>query len=179
MANQEQVQRLVNMAGFPDFRWIDPREIVVDQWVRMKCMFGCDSYGRNASCPPNTPSIPECRVFFDTYRLGVIFHIAHTLADPEERHEWSKGINRRLVELEREVFLAGHHKAFMLFMDNCKLCRDCTSTRASCRNKKSARPSPEAMGVDLFATAQKYGLPLEVLPDYTREMNRYAILLIE
>jgi predicted metal-binding protein len=88
-------------------------------------------------------------------------------------------VNRQLLDLEREVFTSGHHKAFMLFMDNCKLCRDCTSTRAACRNKKIARPSPEAMGVDIFATAGKYDYPINVLPDYDQEMNRYAILLIE
>ena len=48
--------------GFDDFKWIDPKKIVVSQWVRMKCIFGCWEYGRNASCPPNTPSVSECLV---------------------------------------------------------------------------------------------------------------------
>ena len=42
---------------FSDFKWIDPKEIVVAQWVRMKCMFGCSEYGQNTSCPPNVPSL--------------------------------------------------------------------------------------------------------------------------
>lgn len=24
---------------YPDYQWIDPKQIVVEQWVRMKCMF--------------------------------------------------------------------------------------------------------------------------------------------
>ncbi len=179
MADQTLLQKIFNDNGFADYRWIDPSEIVVAQWVRMKCMYGCDSYGRNASCPPNTPPMAECRTFFSEFRLGAVFHITKRLDDPEERHAWSREVNRSLAELERQVFITGYHQAFMLFMDNCKLCRECANTRAACRNKKLARPCPEGMGVDVFATVAKFGYPITVLDDYDQEMNRYAFLLIE
>ena len=35
--------------GYTDYCWINPADIVVAQWVRMKCTFGCAEYGRNAS----------------------------------------------------------------------------------------------------------------------------------
>jgi len=35
------------------------------------------------------------------------------------------------------------------------------------------------MAIDVFATVRKLGYPIEVLKDYSEEMNRYAILLIE
>lgn len=179
MADQTLLQKIFTDNGFSDFRWIDPAEIVVAHWVRMKCMFGCSSYGRNASCPPNTPSVPDCRTFFDEFRIGAVFHLSKGFEDPEERHAWSREVNRALLEMERQVFISGYHKAFLLFMDNCKLCRECANTRASCRNKQLSRPSPEGMGVDVFATVSKFGYPIEVLDDFDREMNRYAFLLIE
>lgn len=179
MADQTLLQRLYTGAGFSDYRWIDPAEIVVAQWVRMKCQFGCDSYGRNASCPPNTPAVADCRTFFREYRLGTVFRFTKSFAEPEERHSWSRDVNRALYELERQVFIAGYPKAFLLFMDNCTLCRECANTRASCRNKKLARPSAEGMGVDVFSTVAKYDYPIEVLDDYGKEMNRYAFMLIE
>lgn len=179
MADQALLQKLFQEKGGNDFRWIDPTEIVVGQWVRMKCMYGCPDYGRNASCPPNTPSVAECRDFFLEYRLGAVFHFTNKLDDPEDRHAWTREVNKRLLELEREVFIAGYQKAFLLFMDNCKLCRDCAHTRATCRNRKLARPTPEGMGVDVFATVAKFGYPIEVLAGYEEEMNRYAFLLIE
>jgi len=179
MVDQDLLQKIFNGMGYTDFRWIDPKEVVVAQWVRMKCMFGCDSYGKNASCPPNTPPINECRNLFDSYKIGALFHFPKKIDDPEERHDWTKGVNKSLLEIENEVFTAGHRKAFMLFVDNCRLCRDCTSTRTSCRNKKNARPSPEAMGVDIYATASKFEHPSNVLTDYDQESNRYAMLLIE
>ncbi|HEY3309577.1 MAG TPA: DUF2284 domain-containing protein [Desulfuromonadaceae bacterium] len=179
MADQTLLQKLFNENGFSDYRWIEPAEIVVAQWVRMKCMYGCNNYGRNASCPPNTPSLADCRNFFQEFRLGAVFHLPKHLGDPEERHVWSREVNRCLAELERQVFLSGYHQAFMLFMDNCTLCRECANTRAACRNKKLARPSPEGLGIDVFATVAKFGYPIAVLDDFDQEMNRYAFLLIE
>jgi predicted metal-binding protein len=38
---QQELEELFRQHGFTDFRWIDPQRIVVSQWVRMKCMFGC------------------------------------------------------------------------------------------------------------------------------------------
>lgn len=179
MADQTQLQKIFNDNGFSDYRWIDPAEMVVAQWVRMKCMFGCDSYGRNASCPPNTPSVDECRKFFKEFRLAVVFHLPKKFDDPEECHSWSREINRTLFNLERKVFESGYQQAFMLFIDNCKLCRDCANTRAACRNKKLARPSAEGMGVDVFSTVAKFGYPMDIAGKYDQELNRFAFLMVE
>ena len=32
---------LIRKQGYRDYKWMDPGQIVVSQWVRMKCMFGC------------------------------------------------------------------------------------------------------------------------------------------
>jgi predicted metal-binding protein len=179
MDDHEKLEALFGKHGYTDFRWIDPKDIVVSQWVRMKCMFGCSSYGRNASCPPNVPAVSECRRFFDEYGTAVIFHFEKSVDKPEDRHVWSRGVNQRLVELEREVFLSGYQKAFLLAMDSCGLCAECPGGREACKNPRLARPSPESMAVDVFSTVRKYGYPIEVLSDYSQAMNRYAFLLIE
>ena len=179
MADQTQLQKLFTSAGFTDYRWIDPAEIVVAQWVRMKCIFGCDSYGRNASCPPNTPSIEKCHEFFKEYRLGTIFHFSQNFPEPEDHLAWTREVNRSLVELERQVSIAGYPKVFLLFIDNCALCRECASARVSCRNKKLARPSAEGMGVDISSTVSKYGYPSVAQNSSGEDQNHYAFLLIE
>ena len=130
-------------------------------------------------CPPNTPPVADCERFFRDYSTGVIFHFEKTVAKPEDRHEWTRGIDRRLSDLERDVFLAGHVKAFMLFMDTCNICQPCAGTRADCKDPKRARPSPDAMAVDVFSTILRAGYPIEVLSDYRRAMNRYAFLLVD
>jgi predicted metal-binding protein len=180
MSDKQGLEAMFAKHGYTDFKWIDPREIVVAQWVRMKCTFGCGEFGRNASCPPSVPSVPECRQFFNDYTTAVVFHFEKAVDAPEDRHKWSRGVNKDLVALERDVFLAGNRKAFLLFMDSCGLCGEkCPGLREGCKIPRSARPTPEAMAVDVFATVRRIGYPIEVLSDYRQPMNRYAFLMIE
>lgn len=165
--------------GYENFRWIDPRKIVVSQWVRMKCTYGCNEYGANGSCPPNTPSVDECERFFSEYSHAVIFPFQKQVENPEDRHRWSKKINKDLLKLERAVFLLGYERTFLLFMDSCGMCAECPGDKTECKNQKMSRPSPEAMAVDVFTTVKRFGFPIEVLSDYTKSMNRYAFLLID
>jgi predicted metal-binding protein len=179
MSDRRRLEELFLKHKFEDFRWIDPKNIVVSRWVRMKCMFGCTEYGKIACCPPNTPSVDECKSFFSEYSEGAIVHFEKKLEDPEERHEWARDNNEKLLGLERDVFLADNPKTFLLFMDFCSLCKNCGEERIKCKNKKSARPPPEAMAVDVFSTVRQLGYPIEVLQDYSQTMNRYAFLLIK
>jgi predicted metal-binding protein len=177
--NHTELEALFAQHGYTDFKWIKPQDIVVSQWVRMKCTFGCGEYGRNATCPPNVPSVSECRRFFDEYSAAVIFHFERKVEKPEDRHAWSRGVNQELVKLERAVFVAGYQKAFLLYMDSCSLCAECPGKREECKNPRSARPSPESMAIDVFSTVRQHGYPIGVLSDYSQAMNRYAFLLIE
>ncbi len=179
MNKYEELEALFAKHGLAEFRWVQPGNIATGQWVRMKCTYGCPGYGQNACCPPNVPAVAECRQFFDEYTLAAIFHFQKTLADPEERHAWSAGINQALLKLERDVFLLDYPKAFLLFMDSCGLCEECPGRREECQNTYSARPTPEALAVDVFTTVRRCGLPIEVVKDYDQPMNRYAILLID
>ena len=178
-STREKLNALFEKHGYTDYRWIKAEDIVVAQWVRMKCMFGCGEYGRNATCPPNIPSVSECQQFFDEYNTAVIFRFEKTVEQPDDRYAWTKQINQALLKLEREVFLSGHHKAFLLYMDTCYICADCAGTREACKSPRSARPTPEAMAVDVFTTVRQYGYPIEVLTDHAQPMNRYAFLLVE
>jgi predicted metal-binding protein len=175
----KQLDKLFQTYGYGDYKWIDPKKIIVSQWVRMKCTYGCGEYGNNACCPPNVPAVAECERFFREYNHAVIFHFAKKVAKPENRHKWSKGINAKLSKLERDVFLLGYQKAFLLFMDSCSLCKECRGQRQDCKQPRTARPSPEAMAVDVYATVRQFGFPIRVLHDYSQEMNRYAFLLIQ
>lgn len=174
MADQTHLQKLFTAKGFSDHCWIDPHEIVVARWVRMKYLYGCTDFG-SASCPADPPSLEECRAFFDEYRLGALFHISKPSGDPDELHGWSREVNRALLDLEHGVISAGYGKAFLIFMDSCNLCRECATGRAGCRNKKLARPYPEGLGVDIAATVAKYGFDAGA----AERQERFAILLIE
>ncbi|MFX0115448.1 MAG: DUF2284 domain-containing protein, partial [Candidatus Hodarchaeota archaeon] len=140
---------------------------------------GCPNYGQNASCPPNNPSVSDCERFFREYREAAIFHFEKKFENPEDRYAWSKEINKQLLELERAVFLSGYEKTFLLPMDSCELCEECTKERATCNHPKLSRPPPEGMSVDVYTTVKRVGYPIEVLKDYSDTMNRYAFLMVD
>lgn len=164
--------------GYKDYKWMDPRQIVVSQWVRMKCLFGCREYGQCAACPPNTPSVADCERFFNEYSDALIFRFAHRVKKPESRFSWTRKTNQKLLKLEREIFLAGYERTFLLFMDSCCFCTECTGLRDQCREPRRSRPAPEAMAVDVYSTVRKFGFPIQVCTDYNQEMNRYAFLMV-
>ncbi|KAH3758781.1 metal-binding protein [Pelomyxa schiedti] len=172
-------------------KFIDPsQDIVVSRWVRLKCQFGCPTYGKNACCPPNSVDIHETREILSEYSLGVILNFSASFEKPEERRPWSQALQGELLKLERAVFLAGFHKAFLFNLDECRICgTECPaatattgngmhSVREMCKCQKMARPSLEGMGVDVFTTVRKAGFDIHVLQDYSETMNRFAILLI-
>lgn len=177
-AKRGQMEALFRKHGYDDFKWIEPEKIVVSQWVRMKCLYGCGEYGRNASCPPNVPSVSECERFFKEYSDAVIFHFQKKVAKPQDRHAWTREVNLQLSNLEREVFLSGYEKAFLLFMDSCSICEECSGERGTCKEPRLSRPSPESMAMDVFTTVRQYGFPIEPLTNYSQAMNRYAFLMI-
>jgi predicted metal-binding protein len=179
MSDREKLEALFDKHGYKDFRWIKPADITVSHWVRLKCMYGCRGYAQNASCPPNVPQVQECERFIREYSEAVVFHFAKKVDPPEARHKWSRKVNLKLLDLERDVFISGFHKAFLLFMDTCRLCDECSGKKGECKNPKKARPAPEAMAIDVFSTVRKCGYPIDVLSDYSQVMNRYAFLMVQ
>ncbi len=179
MADKELLEKIFRDQGFHDFRWIDAREIVVAQWVRFRCIFGCPAYGKRGSCPPNVPSIAECRQMISEFSEAAVFHFEKAVEKPDDRKPWSKAVIMKLLETERRVFLAGHYKAFLAPFDACGFCETCAATRAECKNPRLARPGADALGIDVYATVRKIGYPIQVLKEYGETMNRYAFLFVE
>jgi len=179
MAKRESIEAILQKYRFDDFRWMPAADIVVSQWVRVKCTFGCGSYGKKGTCPPQTPSVAECRQFFSEYQNALLIQFHESVDPPEKRHSWSRQINSELLKVEREVFLAGHPKAFLFFMDECCLCAECSGLKTACKNARQARPSPESFAVDVFETVRRQNYAIEVLSDYSQPMDRFAFLLVD
>lgn len=177
--DRKKIEEIIRRNGYEEFRWISGTEVLVRQFVRFKCMFGCKSYGKNAACPPAVPSIAECRELFNEYENVLIIRVNKKLENLNDKADWSKKTNLDLLKLERAVFLADCHKAFLLFMDECRICETCPGERIECRSPLSARPSAESLGVDVYSTVRSAGFSIHVLTDYEQEMNRFAFLLVD
>ena len=52
MNNHAELEALFAEHGYTDFKWIKPEDIVVSQWVRMKCTFGVETMEVMPHVPP-------------------------------------------------------------------------------------------------------------------------------
>ncbi len=177
--DEAKIESIIRQNCFDDFRWTSGEDVEVRQWVRFKCMFGCRGFNTKPTCPPNIPSIAECRSFISEYEKIAVIHIPVKLATPKDGKEWGKQVNARLLEAERAVFLAGYHKAYLLLTSTCRSCEECVGGDGDCKNPRLARPTPEAVGIDVFGTVRKLKYPIEVLTDRDQMMNKYAFLMVE
>ncbi|MGA3206239.1 MAG: DUF2284 domain-containing protein [Syntrophales bacterium] len=144
-------------------------DIVVDERVRLKCRVPvCDSYDKNLMCPPYVPSVAEFREALRNYRQAILLQVSALLHEtyanaPAEEVFLPARKLHELVNLgEREAFTAGFRFAAGFIGGCCRLCVECVAAQggAACRFPFKARPSMEAMGIDVIATAEKAGLPV-------------------
>lgn len=177
--SMKQVEGLARSQDIKNFKWMDPGTIIPQYWVREKCVYGCPRYGQKACCPPEVPSVAECKALFQEYHSGLFYHIVKTFGDPKERFQWAREVNKRQLALEREVFLSGFYKAFIFTVAPCNLCEQCKNTKQECRSPLLSRPTLEAFGVDVYATARQMGYSIQVVKGYEETMNRFGLLLVE
>jgi predicted metal-binding protein len=175
---KQQIESILNEKGFSEYKWIDPKSIVVSQWVRVKCTFGCSDYGLG-TCPPNTPSVEDCKNFFSEYSNALIIRFTKFADKTAYPSVWSKEMTGKLLEAEREIFLKNYPKAFLLNQTCCDVCNDCQGTRANCKDKRRARPSPEGFAVDVYQTSLNAGFNLHVIAENPAEISRIAIIMLD
>jgi len=178
MKSKDEIESALISQGISDYKWIDPKEIVVAYWVRVKCTFGCSDYGLG-TCPPNTPLVADCINFFKEYNSGLIIRLSKLANKDAYPSEWSREMTNKLLGIERDIFLSGYHKTFLLNQTCCSLCKDCSGNRINCKDKTNSRPSPESFAVDVYQTVRNAGLDINVIAENPSEINRIAILLIE
>jgi len=168
-AAADKISRLVRMAkrlGAQEAKVIGPETVFTATWVRLKCQFGCGGYGGCLTCPPHSPTPETTRKMLDEYRTILLVHLGG----------W-RPVRTLIAKLERAAFLDGFYKAFGIGSGPCHLCEVCSME--SCVHPREARPSMEAAGIDVYATARGNGYPLEVVKDHSCPTNYYGLVLIE
>lgn len=153
--------------GADDARVIKASTVKCAAWVRVKCQFGCGGYNKRLTCPPFTPTPEQMAAVVACYKRAILIHGR----DPES-------VNRVIPGLEREVFLAGHYKALGLGSGPCHHCSRC-NTGARCVHPYLARPSMEACGIDVYATARANGFGIEVVRGYSQQGDYYGLVLVD
>jgi predicted metal-binding protein len=160
----EDLRVLAVKLGGKNAKILRAEDVIVADWVRLKCMYGCDGYGRSLTCPPYSPTPEETRRMLRSYEYCILVEF------PSEADT-----HRIMAELEREAFLAGYYSAFAMPAGPCELCGECTLK--NCRYPEIARPSMEACGIDVYATARKAGFDIKPLKS-RGEIPKYFGLLL-
>jgi predicted metal-binding protein len=167
---------------------IPAKDIVVSQWVRFKCRYGCKGYGKHFGCPPYAPSYEETKRMVSEFSLGILLRFngvpGHEKFGPEDIPEdfhpfytdLIRWVNGTVHFLEKTAFYDGFYKALGFGGYPCIWCehQHCVaeeaegivdeSLRRKCRHMDMVRPSMEAACMDVFATAKNAGWELKTIP---------------
>jgi predicted metal-binding protein len=143
-------------------------QIVFDPRTLLKCMFGCEDWGKGHTCPSTPGSLKpwEYERILQRYKWGCIVHSTN------------KKISQDIsFALEREAFLAGHYFAFS--MSDCAICQECAGFKGKpCVDPSRARPAFHSVGIDVFATVKQFDLPLSTLKSEDEEQNWYSAVFV-
>ncbi len=155
---------------------VDAKNVVAENWVRLKCRYGCGGYGKSLTCPPYSPTPDYTRKMVEEFSKGLLIQIRDISLQDEPR--LSSKLKTIVADLEREIFLDGYHKAFGMASGPCRLCETC-DTNHPCEHPHKARPSMEACGIDVYETARNSGFELEVVRSKDSLCSYTGLILIE
>lgn len=153
--------------GFFEAIAIDPAEITIEAWVKVKCQYGCMFYGRKWSCPPHSMGADGFRELLGCYSKAIV-----VAGQPPLRT-----FQQNLLDLEKSAFLHDFRKALVFTGGPCCWCESCDDNRCSFPEKR--RPSLESCGCDVFALAEACRLPLKPLKSSEDFVQYIGLLLIE
>ena len=146
---------------------LDPADIRSEAWVRAKCAYGCPEYGRRWSCPPNSLDQAGFEELLAGYSRALLVAGQPPLKD----------FQGHLLELEKEAFLSGFKKSLVFSGGPCCWCETCPPDR--CSHPEKRRPSLESCGCDVFALAERYGIPVAPLRQSDDFVQYVGLLLVD
>ncbi|MDI9644271.1 MAG: DUF2284 domain-containing protein [Candidatus Verstraetearchaeota archaeon] len=157
--------------GANDAKLIRAEDVVTGHWVRLKCIYGCDDYGRNLACPPHSPTPDETREILKEYTWALLIKMT-----PPDLGSYSVYTHELIFKIEREAFLMGYYKAFGFASGYCPYCEECNLK--TCAHPEKRRPSMEACGIDVFETARKAGYNMGVYKERDAKPSFFGLLLV-
>ena len=104
--SEEKMETLLKRAvelGADKAKMIDPATIVVEEWVRWKCQYGCQLYEKDAYHPPCAPPAESAKKVVTEYSKAILMN------GPK-----GKELTEAVVRLEGEAYRLGYYKAFAL-----------------------------------------------------------------
>jgi len=153
-------------------------QVMVADWVRLKCQYGCGAYGSRLTCPPHSPPPEVTRRVLSHYRQAFLLRMERAGGGWKEETRQRRQMSEVVADLERELFLAGYHRAWGMGSGPCSLCAECDLS-GPCRFPHQARPSMEACGIDVYTTVRQAGWEIEVVQALEAPFRLFGLVLME
>lgn len=174
---------------------ISPKEIIIDERVRAKCIYPkCVHYGTNINCPPYAPDLDFVRRLIKRYRYGILFGVK---SEPKEflgvdylkksggtEKKGRMVLNTICSEIESLSFYEGYYLSIAFGQGPCKSfwCPDqpCAALQPGvpCRHRLRSRSSMEAVGMDVFRMVSKQGWEIYPCGERVKIENLPHIMLV-
>jgi len=179
------VEMLIKTAkgkGANSAKLISAKGIFVEDYVRLKCKYGCKEFAKRFNCPPYTPTVNETKELLKGYHRALLVEFIRL-----KIVEKQKNIHEIMYDLEREAFLGGLQMAFAYTAGPCKICKRCPAefavdpnefSKKNCKHPSKARPSMEACGIDVFKTARKAGFKINTVKE-GESFKSFGLLLLD
>jgi len=141
--------------GITDMARISPINIPVEDWVLLKCQYGCPNYRRRLTCPPYSPEPSRTRTILGDYSMAFLLRYdvptVTTEADMKIQEDGLIKAWEAFLRLEQFSFLNGYNKAFVFGLNHCPGCHTCAAESGEilCKHPLQARPSLEACGINV------------------------------
>ena len=140
------------------------KDIPVDERIPLKCQVPrCFGYGVSANCPPHTLKPDELRNHLSKYNWSIFFTIdvpseviVRDKSTIKERVAVYQNVYKIVTDIESMAFYDGYYLAFGFGAGSCRhtfcgLEKTCLAMEGErCRFSLRARPSMEAVGIDVY-----------------------------
>jgi len=147
--------------------FVTRNQIAADIRTVLKCYYGCPSFGTNKMCPPYTISPERFFPILKKYKYGLLVETS------------ASDINQAVVRIEKEAIKMGYLFAFGMRGGACPLCPSCTLPNELCCKPVEARPSMEALGIDVFKTVKNAGINKNKLASLNEDFTFFGLILID
>lgn len=139
-----------------------PKLLIPEERIREYCHQNvCNKYGKHHMCPPFVGTIEETKSKFKDYDKAILLRYSQNLKVSED----ISGVEKSKVEFHKKIlkiekYLGDRNiECWGLIGGSCFLCKECMAIyNKPCKNPNMARPSLEALGIDVQKLLDNFGL---------------------
>lgn len=145
---------------------IKPADLIFDNKVREACEENkCTRFEMNFMCPPNIGSIEKYRTMVNRFDQGLLIYFTQTIEKTDDHEEYYGSadiLNDIILASENAALEFGYVDARGFIAGHCRRCDPCGKAvgLVNCIEPNLARPSMEAVGIDVMKTCELKGNPI-------------------